>query len=208
MVEETEYPFRGTVRLVVNPETAAAFPLLVRIPGWAEGAAVTVNGKASANVRAGTFHRIERRWAKGDRVELRFPMPVRTSRWYRNSVAVERGPLVFSLKVGEDWRKLRDIGPAADWEVHPATPWNYGLIAGAKPEVVEKPIGDVPFSPAGAPVEIRLKGRRVPEWALVKGSAGPLPQSPAASKEPVETLTLVPYGAAKLRITAFPELER
>ena len=42
----------------------------------------------------------------GDRVTLRFPMPVRATRWYNDSVAIERGPLVFALKIGEDWRRL------------------------------------------------------------------------------------------------------
>jgi hypothetical protein len=37
-------------------------------------------------------------------------------------------------------------------------------------------------------------------------SPGPLPMSPVTTKRPEETITLVAYGAAKLRITAFPVL--
>ena len=62
------------------------------------------------------------------------PMAPRVSTWYRQSVAVERGPLVFSLRLGAEWNKITSgmskpaPAPAVDWEVRPTTPWNYGLI--------------------------------------------------------------------------------
>jgi hypothetical protein len=217
VTEETEYPFRDTIRLTLTPAREVAFPLLLRVPAWAAGAEITVNGTVQTGVRQGTFHRVERTWNPGDRVQLRLPMKVRASRWFNDSTSLERGPLVFSLKIGEDWKEVKQgmqrpaRPPAKDWEVHPTTPWNYGLAMddAAEPagiEVAEKPIGAMPFSPAGAPVELRVKGRRLPEWVLVDGSAGAPPRSPAASSSPVETLTLIPYGSAKLRITAFPRV--
>jgi uncharacterized protein len=100
--------------------------------------------------------------------------------------------------------------PAADWEIFPTTPWNYGLLAepgktsGLK--VDERPVGETPFSPTSAAVSVHVTGRKIPEWRMEEGSAGTLPQSPVISAEPDEALTLVPYGSARLRVTVFPRV--
>jgi len=212
IVEETGYPFRQDIHLTVNPSKPAAFPLELRIPAWATQASVRVNGKPVAGVKPGTFHKIRRTWKLGDKVDVVFPMQPRLSHWYHNSVAVERGPLVYSLKIGEEWKKVKDRPRVPDWSVAPTTPWNYGLVfdasAPAKSFVAEEcPIGDYPFSPDGAPVVLRAKARRIADWQLVNDSAGPLPQSPVHVAGPDESIVLIPYGAAKLRITAFPEVK-
>ena len=137
-------------------------------------------------------------------------MRPRVTRWYHNSVAVERGPIIFSLNIAADWKKLRTRGMTADWEVQPKSSWNYALevnerTAESALKVTEQSTDKDVFTLNGAPVRIEVKGRKAPEWQETHGVAGELPQSPMASSEPEETLTLVPYGAAKLRITAFPE---
>jgi DUF1680 family protein len=212
IVEETDYPFRDTIRLSIRSGSTVAFPLTLRIPAWAEETRIMVGGKREQGVKPGTFHMIEREWKDGDEVEVIFPMRLGTTRYYHDSVAIERGPIVFSLKVGEDWKQLKGEAPHADWEVHPTSSWNYGLVIDPKhPEqsltLEERPVGKIPFSPEGAPLRLKAKGHRIVEWKLVAGSAGPLPKSPVRPSGPEETLTLIPYGSAKLRVTAFPQIE-
>jgi hypothetical protein len=136
-------------------------------------------------------------------------MAPRVSRWFHDSVAIERGPLVFSYGIGQCWVKLRDRGMTADWQVFPASQWNYGLVANdhdpsKSVAVSETDILGGGFTARNAPVRLTVKARKLPGWRAEDGAADPLPQSPVASEEQEETIELIPYAAAKLRITAFP----
>jgi len=212
IVEETGYPFHGAVRFTVNPAAPLAFPMQFRVPQWAAGVTLTVNGRPEPAPMPGSFARIEREWKAGDRVEIVFPMPPRVSRWFHDSVAVERGPLVFSYGIGESWVKLNERGLASDWQVFPTTPWNYALhVDAASPaqsiSVSETEVGHAPFTGKHTPVRLAVKARKLDSWRAEDGVANPLPQSPVSSDRPEESITLIPYAAAKLRITAFPQLK-
>jgi hypothetical protein len=213
VTEETDYPFRGGIRMSVAPESPIAFSLQLRIPEWAAGTTIRVNAEKITDPAPGTFAKVERTWRAGDRVEVEFPMRLRTSRWFNDSISIERGPLVFSYGIGEDWVKLRDnrLG-SSDWQVYPTTPWNYALSVDADaPErnitVSETAIGPRPFAKEHSPIHLHAQGRLVTPWRADDGAANPLPQSPITSEEPEESLTLVPYATTKLRITAFPQLK-
>jgi len=172
---------------------------------------VRIEGQDPVMADPGAFHCLERAWSGSRVVTLRLPMRAKTERRYRHSVSIERGPLVYSLRMGEDWRLVGGKPPHGDWEVYPTTAWNYGLQIDTHPlegsiSFETRPVGDCPFSPEGAPVVARVIGRRIPGWILEHNAAGPVPKSPASSSEPLEELVRIPYGCTSLRVTEFPTL--
>jgi uncharacterized protein len=212
VIEETEYPFRETIRITVNPSRPLRFPFLLRIPHWANNPEILVNGRQESATKVDGFAKVEREWKQGDIVQITFPMQPRVVVGFNQSVSVERGPLVFAYNIGQDWRKLRDRGMTADWQVYPTSRWNYALAVdplaqSQKITVSENALKDRPFASEGASTELHVKARLLPSWVATEGVADPLAESPVESAEPDETITLVPYAAAKLRITSFPWLK-
>ena len=212
---KTRYPFEEELRAVVRPEKPVEFPIYLRIPGWCRDASVTVNGRRVLDgIEGGRYVRLVRTWKEGDTIELVLPMRIRVHTWHRNqnAVSVYRGPLAFALRIEERYVRAGGTERWPAWEVHPGSAWNYALVLNeADPassfEVVRKewPHDDQPFSLAGAPLELKATGKRVPEWQLDKyGLVAPLQPSPVWTEQPAETIRLVPMGAARLRIAAFP----
>ncbi len=213
--ERTEYPFDGVVRLRVTPATTVRFPLYVRIPGWCTEASLQINGNGTPLPSSGgMFARIDRLWSAGDEVVITFAMPVQVQRWEKNqnAVSVNRGPLTFSLSIGERWEKYGTNAAWPEWEVFPTTPWNYGLVLdsvdASRSFTVESRTPDpaaTPWTPAALPFVMKATGRRIDGWQVdYRNLIGPLQKSPARTTAPEEQITLVPMGTARLRITSFP----
>jgi hypothetical protein len=149
-------------------------------------------------------------WKDGDTVELTLPVRTLVRHWPQNqdAISIDRGPLTFSLAIEERWQRYgRENTKWPEWEVFPASSWNYGLVLDAPLEVVRAPgaIAPQPFTPAAAPIRIKAQARRIPEWQIDRFAlVSTLQPSPARSSAPLETVTLIPMGAARLRISAFP----
>lgn len=221
---ETDYPFRDTIAVTVTTERDVHFPLELRIPAWAEGATVGVGVGGPHRAAAGRMYRLDREWNGTTRIAVRLPMRPKITTRYNGAVSVERGPLVYALRIGEQWTRInadkphREL-PHGDFEVHPTTPWNYGLVLdSAHPddgiEFTEQEIGAAPFSPDGAGMVATVGARRVPGWKLQGGWAGEISPADArwaeparpASRAPVEEVSLIPYGCTNIRIGEFPRL--
>lgn len=210
--EDTDYPFSGEVKLSVACDGAAAFPLYLRIPRWCGNFRVQVNGQSAAvDARPGHYVRVERTWATDDVVTIAMDMPLGLTTWPRTgSVTVDRGPLSYSLKILERRQRCGGTDAWPEWELFPITPWNYGLLLDANNplanfQVVEKgKAADQPWTLETAPIEITARAKRIPAWKLVNETVDALRDSPIRSDEPAETVTLVPLGCARLRMSCLP----
>ncbi len=231
--QTTHYPFDENIKIEVSTDKAVAFPLYLRIPGWCDNAAVSVNGTpVKVSPVAGSYIRLENNWKQGDIIELALPMKVVLQQWTenKNSVSVNYGPLTFSLKIKEYYKKM-DAKAAAEqdskwqanadqskwpaYEIYPASMWNYGLYLTGQPvkqqfEVTRRPwpSNDFPFTQKDVPIAIEAKGKLIPYWTTDQyGLCGILPQSPVNVDTKEQEIELIPMGAARLRISAFPVVE-
>src|SRR5690606_23405160 len=191
--EKTQYPFEEAVtfQFSLAGGSSAQFPLHLRFPSWCQAPLIKINGQPvqPMEVKDGIAV-INRLWVTGDELVLELPMTVRTSTWYENSAAVERGPLVYALKIAERWEKRKLPEDQAEFgehyfEVYPESPWNYGLIDVSGKDLQEafkvvhhKPEdANYPWNPENAPIEIKATARQIPHWQLYNGMAGPQPHS-------------------------------
>lgn len=228
--EETNYPFEEEIRFTVTPDAVVSFPLYLRLPSWCENPVVKINGAAvSAKAEPGKYIRIQREWKQGDIVTLQLPMTFSMRTWQvnKNSASVNYGPLTLSLLINEDykkvnsaetaiwdskWQKGADVNAWPSYEIYPASAWNYALKINGNNlssnfEVVRKafPANDFPFDTQNVPLAFKAKGRQIPSWKIDKyGLTGVLPDEDAKKSDVLEDITLIPMGAARLRISAFP----
>jgi len=102
ITQETTYPEGDTSTFTIALSPAARFALRFRVPSWASGASIAVNGvKADVPCTPGTWATVARTWTSGDRVEVRIPLRwrmVAVDRQHPERVAVVRGPVVFVLE--------------------------------------------------------------------------------------------------------------
>jgi hypothetical protein len=99
LTQKSEYPFDGAVNFELESSKPAEFAINLRIPEWAVGATISINGKpTSASVAAGQFATFRRTWKKGDRIEVALPMKLRLESidpQHPQTVALLCGPLVL-----------------------------------------------------------------------------------------------------------------
>jgi hypothetical protein len=224
------YPFDEATAFTLTMVKSTSFPFYLRIPAWCANAKVKINGEiVKQNPSPSSYVRINRLWKSGDKVELILPMQLKVDTWTsnKNSISVNRGPLTYSLKIKEryvkmdsrksaigdsKWQESANPNKWPSFEILPGSAWNYGLTYnGQDPanffKVVKKnwPADNFPFTQDAVPVTITTKGKLIESWKIDQyGLTDTLPQSPVTVNSKEETIELIPMGAARLRISAFP----
>ncbi len=235
ITEKTEYPFKGEIDFVIEAEEKVKFPLLLRIPKWCENAKVLLNGKElNIKTNSGCFAVIERTFKDNDVISLDLSMDVRISRWPENGVTLERGPLVYSLYIKPENKKVEFIGADNDesdpnypaWDITPGSEWRYGLKL-RESELDEKvtvKISDVvknPWIAENTPIKLEVPVHKMKIWDFqhvhYSGKHGDLDKTctphlpnPAVYlyDEKEEKVTFVPLGSTYLRLTVLPDLNQ
>lgn len=102
--QSSKYPWEGNVRIEVGLEAPEEFALHLRIPGWAPGTTLRLNGnRIRPSIRKG-YAKISRNWSNGDVIELSIPMEIERIQSHPNIVynrgktAIRRGPVIYCLE--------------------------------------------------------------------------------------------------------------
>lgn len=203
---ETGYPFRDNLTYRVTTEKPVEFTLSVRIPSFADSA--EVDGKA---VDVGQFAEIRRTWCGTETVNVRLSFKTRITERPGDMVCVWRGPLLYSVAVGEKWERVEywQNGvdrkfPYCDYYIYPTSKWNYAL-ADDKFEVRENPF-ESGFGNAEPPIEMTAEMCEI-DWDFNNGHCDEQPRSRKPLGE-TERVRLIPYGCSNLRLTEFPYLKQ
>jgi len=230
ILEETHYPFEPVVRFRFSKDRPVKRSFSLRIPVWCKRAILQVNGVAfPAKAKAGTWATVRRTFRDGDTVEVTFSCDVKMVKGPEQSAAYTWGPLVFSLPIAARRRveksDKRSTSAFPAWTLTPASAWNYGVITGRKKSLVVGKRSGNPWTPASAPVRLKIEARRLPGWKMkrtkklrirrgewfkeLKGDLRFTPAMPStvqrsrkSSKR--EIIELIPLGATSLRVTWFP----
>ncbi len=228
ITQKTNYPFEEEIRFEITTDRPVAFPLSLRLPGWCDSPQIKVNGASAHFERKTGFATLRRTFKSGDVVTLTLPMRVEATEWPENGIGVERGPLVYAMPIEAKWNSFPESAYSSEefptWEANPVSEWNYGVVldpagAGKQVEVKRKQSSrDLATSSwpwSDAPIELTVPASKLPGWDFETNPKAPhqkfTPHLPAAGKlqasGAVERITLVPFGATKLRMSIFPKLK-
>ncbi len=202
----SDYPFRLNASIHVSVQSQVTFPLKIRVPSWAKSAAARTDGQKA--LRMGDYLVIDRAWEGESVVEIILKDEPHLVKRPNGVYVAAYGPLVFALPIEAEYHMKEYIRdgverkfPYCDYELTPRSEWRYGFAS----KTLELCLGEgneYPFS-ASAP-RIALKASMAPvDWGFADGydNVSAEKANSAVAQGEAREMLLVPYGAAKLRVT-------
>jgi hypothetical protein len=173
--QQTRYPWEGAVRLTVDPQPSADFPLRLRIPGWCRNYALGVNGKPVQPIEEKGYACLRRTWSPGDTVELTLDMPVERMLAHPSAaqdcgrVALQRGPLVYCVEGVDHPVSVHQLAlsDAAELEcrLDPDLLGGIVVIEGEAAATDPTPWSCALYLPAGEVAQFPVEMRAIPYYA-------------------------------------------
>jgi hypothetical protein len=178
--EITNYPFEDKIEFRFSMKDSVEFPFTFRIPEWNSNPEVIFNGKKiNQKFESGKYCTITKNFSGKDKLTIIFPQKLKIVPSADHGISVERGPLVYSLKINEDWqldtedKKSKPGFPA--YNLYAKSDWNYALCLNSgslesQIKIVTKPVNDNPWSIEQAPVELIVPAKKVNGWQILKST--------------------------------------
>lgn len=205
---ETEYPFKHMCKYTVTTDKPVQFVFKIRIPSWAKS--LKINGEA---VEKKSYIIIDKEFAGTEEITVEFTDEPHLVTRPHNMKMLSYGALVYALpikikKVMHEYERdgVERKYPYCDYEYLPESSWNYGF-ADKQFEVKEQQVSDIPFAQETPPVTIRAKMAKV-NWPMAEGYRLICDRKPVSARavSEEETIDLIPYGCARLRMTEMPQV--
>ncbi|KAG8790469.1 hypothetical protein FRC12_011792 [Ceratobasidium sp. 428] len=211
VVVDTNYPFSDNIKTTVT--TNKAFTFYIRVPTWVNSkASIKVGGAAPKAFTPDSTTRLQKVSIPAGTtvVSLVLSADIITEERPHGSIAIHRGPFNYALDLPRTSKLLKTMYPAepraSDYQLDTTSSWNYAINASTLAfhpapanAVLKSPI----FDSGAPPLSISVTGCLV-NWTLAGTTfASPPPEKPACTGSRTK-LTLIPFGATKLRISEFP----
>ena len=174
--EITTYPFSDKIEFVFLMKDKTEFPFSFRIPQWCKKPIILLNDKKmTLEAKSGNYITLNRTFSNKDKITLILPQEFKLQNSIDGGVSVERGPLLYALKIDENWQVDKNDKKSTpefpSYNLYAKSPWNYALYLKDSDltdqiKIVSKEMTNKPWSINSAPIELQVPAKLVIGWTI------------------------------------------